>query len=667
MTTDTKTTRVAAPDAVATNPPINSSPNYQAKNNNQPSQTPQEALPQKAELQQLIAKYQTAAKDLTKFNQDKIRQQTLTEVVTELAASATDHQRASIINHISQHLQNPQFALDKTEQRTYETLQKEVFRSIQTTKNADELTDSLHRSLKNNRDLVVSDRDAWQKRLGEKIKQVPDLATFQQAKTQILKSLADKDPQPAIAAALEEGGVADAKTISEAISSQAITQILTKPDISPTDVQSIISKESFHIPPETQSVIQNIVATDQLIISASPRYHQTIEQFEIFQIGPQDIPTFFSANQFTPQTFHQYLISYDQPQSNRQPPVPSINTYIQTYRRLISISSKSSFTSFWTSPQATIKSWFQTIGSNTQIKSVNFFQNLFSGGGVSGGSKSNISQQAGSFIKSGAKQGFGKLGGLLKRGARGLAKFGRKAAVSGAKALAQLLTKIGPILVKLIIATWPFWVAAIAISFVAGIFYVIAGASPQKVALMQADSISGQGGSGMGLGFCDPEVDENCIPLFCEGDCMCPVTGYITQAPGGDFTHLRDGNPVNAVDIGLTTGDPIYSLSSGVVSFAAYSPAGYGNLVVVDNPDGTQLYYAHLEWFNVSVGQQVAVGERLGAGDNTGFSTGPHLHLEYRGAGAQNVLALIGFSPEQIEVLNGCSGKEDCGNTLCQN
>ena len=52
------------------------------------------------------------------------------------------------------------------------------------------------------------------------------------------------------------------------------------------------------------------------------------------------------------------------------------------------------------------------------------------------------------------------------------------------------------------------------------------------------------------------------------------------------------------------------------------------NYVFVEHADGTQTLYAHLSQVAVSVGQGVARGEIVGFSGSTGYSTGPHAHVQ---------------------------------------
>lgn len=72
---------------------------------------------------------------------------------------------------------------------------------------------------------------------------------------------------------------------------------------------------------------------------------------------------------------------------------------------------------------------------------------------------------------------------------------------------------------------------------------------------------------------------------------------------------------------------PIRATAPGVVSFAGVRN-GYGNTVEIDHGGGFKTRYAHLQGFNVTVGQRVAIGQRVGAMGSTGRSTGVHLHYE---------------------------------------
>jgi murein DD-endopeptidase MepM/ murein hydrolase activator NlpD len=100
-----------------------------------------------------------------------------------------------------------------------------------------------------------------------------------------------------------------------------------------------------------------------------------------------------------------------------------------------------------------------------------------------------------------------------------------------------------------------------------------------------------------------------------------PVTGgWLSQ--GFTATH-------NGLDFAVVTGTEVHSSMDGKVTYAGWSPIGYGNLVIVQNGD-YQTYYAHLSKIPVSVGQTIQAGSLIGLSGSTGNSTGPHLHYEAR-------------------------------------
>lgn len=88
-----------------------------------------------------------------------------------------------------------------------------------------------------------------------------------------------------------------------------------------------------------------------------------------------------------------------------------------------------------------------------------------------------------------------------------------------------------------------------------------------------------------------------------------------------------------AVDMSCGAGTPIKAAASGKVIFAKYGWNGaFGNLIIIQHPNGTQTFYAHQSKFAVSQGDYVSQGQIIGYVGNTGRSTGPHLHFEVRGA-----------------------------------
>ena len=85
------------------------------------------------------------------------------------------------------------------------------------------------------------------------------------------------------------------------------------------------------------------------------------------------------------------------------------------------------------------------------------------------------------------------------------------------------------------------------------------------------------------------------------------------------------------MDFSAPVGTPIYSTGDGKVievSGSKRSHSGYGLAVTVDHGFGYETLYAHMNRFNVKVGQEVKRGDVIGYVGNTGGSTAPHLHYE---------------------------------------
>jgi murein DD-endopeptidase MepM/ murein hydrolase activator NlpD len=95
--------------------------------------------------------------------------------------------------------------------------------------------------------------------------------------------------------------------------------------------------------------------------------------------------------------------------------------------------------------------------------------------------------------------------------------------------------------------------------------------------------------------------------------------------------YVRSGHH-NAVDIAAPRGTPVLAATAGRVIFAGWKRNGGGWQVWLQTPlAGRDLFtmYAHMrDRPLVRSGQFVAIGQRIGRVGSTGYTTGPHLHIE---------------------------------------
>jgi len=87
----------------------------------------------------------------------------------------------------------------------------------------------------------------------------------------------------------------------------------------------------------------------------------------------------------------------------------------------------------------------------------------------------------------------------------------------------------------------------------------------------------------------------------------------------------------NGVDFAIPDGTPVLAPDDGECVESDYDPTGFGYYVKLRTPGGADWLLAHLHhWHMPRPGEWLALGALLGYSDNTGMSTGPHLHLGYR-------------------------------------
>jgi murein DD-endopeptidase MepM/ murein hydrolase activator NlpD len=109
-----------------------------------------------------------------------------------------------------------------------------------------------------------------------------------------------------------------------------------------------------------------------------------------------------------------------------------------------------------------------------------------------------------------------------------------------------------------------------------------------------------------------------------------PITQLFGVNPA---SYARFGlNGHNGVDFGCPTGTRILSGTDGVVlragDFTGTNWNGFGVMVEVwDDIQNVATLYAHLQQVLVKAGDRVHARQVVGLSNNTGNSTGPHLHF----------------------------------------
>ncbi len=122
---------------------------------------------------------------------------------------------------------------------------------------------------------------------------------------------------------------------------------------------------------------------------------------------------------------------------------------------------------------------------------------------------------------------------------------------------------------------------------------------------------------------------QNSSQVTANGEFMWPLPvgkGTITCYYGGIDPA---GKPHYALDTAIAAGTPIYASNDGTV-LKAESHSSYGYYVLIDHGNGRSTLYAHCSSLAAVAGQTVAKGQVIGYVGCTGFSTGNHLHFEFR-------------------------------------
>ena len=106
-----------------------------------------------------------------------------------------------------------------------------------------------------------------------------------------------------------------------------------------------------------------------------------------------------------------------------------------------------------------------------------------------------------------------------------------------------------------------------------------------------------------------------------------PASGFVVTSPfgpRGDGFH--DGLDI---DNGGAPGDPILAMAAGYV-YQSFTDAASGGaeIIRIDHGGGWTTGYAHMSVRRVQAGATVTEGQRIGDLGETGWATGPHLHMD---------------------------------------
>lgn len=134
----------------------------------------------------------------------------------------------------------------------------------------------------------------------------------------------------------------------------------------------------------------------------------------------------------------------------------------------------------------------------------------------------------------------------------------------------------------------------------------------------------------------------------------------ITYPYGVKDKNYRSGYHQGIDMVGLSNKN-VYSICNGVVSYAGWENVnnkkqGFGQYVSIkfdENQNGyKKVFLAHLNSINVSQGQRVNNATIIGTMGSTGFSTGPHTHVEIREYNQSGILTRILNSASYMGVPN---------------
>lgn len=120
--------------------------------------------------------------------------------------------------------------------------------------------------------------------------------------------------------------------------------------------------------------------------------------------------------------------------------------------------------------------------------------------------------------------------------------------------------------------------------------------------------------------------NNSCVSL----DGLNHVISCIGQNPPKGYKSLYGPKGHLGLDLAASHGQEIYCLQKGVVNQIDTNPKSGLDVRIISSIDGRKFkhIYEHLLGYQAKVGDLIETGQLVGWADNTGYSSGDHLHLQ---------------------------------------
>ncbi|MBI2040127.1 M23 family metallopeptidase [Candidatus Microgenomates bacterium] len=119
--------------------------------------------------------------------------------------------------------------------------------------------------------------------------------------------------------------------------------------------------------------------------------------------------------------------------------------------------------------------------------------------------------------------------------------------------------------------------------------------------------------------FAQNQVQDGIIASSFPQPVVLPHPGYLSTS----FSRSHPG-----VDIAAGLGMPIHPITAGTVEQVNFSFWGYGNHLIISHTEGFKSLYGHMGRIYIKKGQEVRSENIIGEVGLSGFTSGPHTHLE---------------------------------------